>query len=68
MAVHVLVWSEDLWVIPPSLLGADMSPVVAMTNEDHQNICWTTTMKRNEINWAPAFIVVAALVFIFVGG
>lgn len=68
MAVHVLVWSKDLWVVQlPNLGGKSWPPdVEALGPEDEYwgplEFCWTTTMKRNEINWAPALILLAVIV------
>lgn len=64
MAVHVLVWSEDLWVVP----NTPATPVVGAPGEyrNPADFCWTTTMKRNQINYAPIVIIISLVVFIFV--
>jgi len=73
MSVHVLVWSEEVWAIPNPYRNATSFPPIlpplGPSNEyrDPLDFCWTTTMKRNEINLAPVFIVLSALAFIFVG-
>jgi len=66
MAVHVLVWSDDLWVVPHN--STDPFPDVPSLAQDRDpsNFCWTTTMKKNEINFAPALLVISAFVIIFV--
>jgi hypothetical protein len=72
MAVHVLVWSEDLWVVPNPYVNATTSPPVlpplgpANIFRDPLDFCWTTTMKRNEVNYAPVAIVLSAIIFFFV--
>lgn len=68
MAMHILVWSDDVWVVPnPYVNETVVAAPLGPTNEwrDPLNFCWTTTMKRNEINWAPAFVMVALVVFTF---
>ncbi|KAF9496158.1 hypothetical protein BDN71DRAFT_1482328 [Pleurotus eryngii] len=72
MAVHVIVWSDDLWVVPNYYTNATSFPPsvdpLGPPSEfrDPLDFCWTTTMKKNEINYAPvviimSFIVVASL-------
>ncbi|KAL0951249.1 hypothetical protein HGRIS_007967 [Hohenbuehelia grisea] len=68
MAIHVLVWSEDLWpagnpyinstTFPPQL--APLGPPSEF--RDPLDFCWTTTMKKNEINYSAVVIIVAVLV------
>ncbi|KAF5390251.1 hypothetical protein D9757_002979 [Collybiopsis confluens] len=68
MAVHVLVWSDDLWVVSnPYTNATSFPPMVAPlgpANEyrDPLDFCWTTTMKKNEINYAPAIVTLAVTV------
>lgn len=64
MAIHVLVWSDDLWVVPnPYLNGTDISnlPPLGPAAEfrDPLDFCWTTTMKRNELNYAPLIVFIS---------
>jgi hypothetical protein len=73
MALHVLVWSKDLWVVPNIKVdGQAWPPTVeplgpADEYRDALDFCWTTTMKRNEINWAPVLIVLAVVTSCAVG-
>ncbi|KAK0506489.1 hypothetical protein EDD18DRAFT_1455799 [Armillaria luteobubalina] len=68
MAVHVLVWSEDLWAVPnPYTNATSFPPIVASLGpadeyRDPLDFCWTTTMKKNEVNFAPVVVVLAAIV------
>ncbi|KAG5647947.1 hypothetical protein DXG03_006981 [Asterophora parasitica] len=68
MAVHVLVWSQDLWVVPNPYANAtsfppDVPPLGPSSEyRDAMDFCWTTTMKRNQVNYAPIVIVLAAIV------
>lgn len=72
MAVHVLVWSQDLWVVPnPYINSTVFPPVVAPLGpadqfRDPLDFCWTTTMKRNDVNYAPIFVIIALLIFVSV--
>lgn len=55
MAVHVLVWSDDLWVVSnPYTNATSFPPVVpplgpSSEYRDPLDFCWTTTMKKNEV-------------------
>lgn len=72
MAVHVLVWSSDLWVVPnPYLNATSFPPSVSPLGPsnvylDPLDFCWTTTMKRNEINFAPLLVIVAFITILSV--
>ncbi|KAJ7596992.1 hypothetical protein C8J56DRAFT_918855 [Mycena floridula] len=69
MAIHVLVWSQEMWPIPNPYINATSNPPIlpplgpASEFRDPLDFCWTTTMKRNEINFAPAVIILSAIVF-----
>ena len=69
MAVHVLVWSADLWVVPnPYVNAALSSPVVPPLGppdeyRDPLDCCYTTTMKKDDINYAPILVILAVIVF-----
>ncbi|KAF7347866.1 hypothetical protein MVEN_01544400 [Mycena venus] len=68
LAVHVLVWSQDLWIVPnPYTNATSFPPVVpplgpSSEYKDPLDFCWTTTMKRDEVNWAPVLIILAFFV------
>ncbi|KAJ8083971.1 hypothetical protein PM082_002738 [Marasmius tenuissimus] len=70
MAIHVLVWSDDLWPIPnPYTNATSFPPTLAPLGpsseyRDPLDFCWTTTMKRNEVNWAPVVIIISAIIII----
>ncbi|KAJ8486761.1 hypothetical protein ONZ45_g14559 [Pleurotus djamor] len=69
MAVNVLVWSEDLWAVPNYYRNAtSFPPVVAPLGPPEEyreplDFCWTTTMKKNEVNFAPVIIIISFLAF-----
>ena len=72
MAVHVLVWSQDLWAVPNPYLNATSFPPsvppLGPSNVffDPLDFCWTTTMKRNEINFAPLLVIIALVTILSV--
>lgn len=72
MAVHVLVWSDDLWVIPnPYTNATTLPPEVAPLGPSEEyreplDFCYTTTMLRNEINYAPVVVIIAIICFLAV--
>ena len=67
MAVHVLVWSDDLWAVPNPYTNAttfppDVPPLGPSDEyRDPLDFCYTTTMLRNEVNYAPAVFIIAFL-------
>lgn len=73
LVLHVLVWSQDLWVVPNPYINATTSPPIlsplgpAAEYREPLDFCWTTTMKRNEVNFAPVVITLSGVVFITVG-
>ena len=68
MALHVVIWSSELWVVPnPYINATSLPPVLEPLGPSDQyrdplDFCWTTTMKRNEINFAPAIVLCALIV------
>ncbi|KAJ7487562.1 hypothetical protein B0H11DRAFT_2013877 [Mycena galericulata] len=68
MALHVLVWSSDLWAVPNPYTNATTFPPVvpplgpSSEYRDPLDFCWTTTMKRDDINFAPALVILSILV------
>src|ERR1700722_1704638 len=69
LAVHVLIWSQDLWVVPnPYTNATSYPPVVPPLGppdefRDPLDFCWTTTMEKTQVNFAPIVIIISALVF-----
>ncbi|KAI0778259.1 hypothetical protein BD413DRAFT_103537 [Trametes elegans] len=66
MAVHVLVWSDDLWAIPNPYTNSSASPTVEPLGpsdqyRDPMDFCYTTTMLRNQINYAPIVVITAVI-------
>ncbi|PIL31892.1 hypothetical protein GSI_06596 [Ganoderma sinense ZZ0214-1] len=70
MAVHVLIWSDDLWAVPNPYTNATSFPPTMLPlgpsdeYRDPLDFCYTTTMLRNEINWAPAAVILALICFL----
>ena len=71
MAVHILVWSDDLWVVPNPYVYPNGTAIPGTPNlaplgppekfREPLDFCWTTSMERNSINYAPAVVVVALI-------
>ena len=67
MAMHVVVWSDDLWVVPNPYTNvtvnpADLPPLGPPAEfRSPLDFCYTTTMKRNELNYAPILVILALL-------
>lgn len=72
MALHVVIWSSELWVVPnPYINATSLPPVLEPLGPPDQyrdplDFCWTTTMKRDEINFAPAVVLCALIVIVTV--
>jgi hypothetical protein len=70
MAVHVMVWSDDLWVVPNPYVNATtlppQLPPLGPVSEFRGplDFCYTTTMERNQLNYAPAVLIVAIVSFL----
>lgn len=68
MAVHVITWSDDLWAVPNPYLNATTNPpAVAPLGPPDQfrgplDFCYTTTMKKDEINFAPPIVIMAIII------
>jgi hypothetical protein len=68
MAVHAVIWSQDLWVVPNPYMNATIPPSdLPPLGPPEQyraplDFCWTTTMKRNEINFAPVMVIAALII------
>lgn len=67
MAMHVLVWSEDLWVVPNPYVSATSFPPQlpplgpADQYREPLDFCWTTTMQRNQLNYAPVIVILSLI-------
>ena len=65
MSMHVLVWSDDLWVVPNPYTNSSVNPpdLPPLGPADEflgpLDFCYTTTMKRNELNYAPVLVILA---------
>lgn len=72
MAVHVMVWSDDLWVVPnPYINATALPPQLPSLGPSSEfrgplEFCYTTTMERNQFNYAPAVLIVAIISFLAV--
>lgn len=65
MAMHIMVWSDDLWVIPNPYTNATSNPPTLAPlgpSDEYRaplDFCWTTTMRLDEVNFAPVLIILA---------
>lgn len=72
IAVHGLLWSSDFWVVPnPYTNGtaslAELEPLGPPDEwRDPLDFCFTTTMRKDEVNYAPVIVAMSAITFIFV--
>ncbi|RPD55808.1 hypothetical protein L227DRAFT_614942 [Lentinus tigrinus ALCF2SS1-6] len=67
MAVHVLVWSDDLWVVPNPYTNTTIEVKPFGPPDEFRaplDFCYTTTMLRNEINYSPVVVVIAIICFL----
>ena len=70
VAVHTIVWSDELWVVANPYTNATTSPPVvaplgpADQYRDPLDFCYTTTMRKDEINWAPLLVILALALFL----
>ncbi|KAG8896999.1 hypothetical protein FRB99_008521 [Tulasnella sp. 403] len=66
LTVHGLVWTSDFWPVPNPYLNATTFPPQvpplgpSWEYRDPLDFCWTTTMKKDSLNWAP-FVVIFSL-------
>jgi len=69
VAVHVIAWSDDLWVVPNPYINATSNPPILpplgppAEYREPLDFCWTTTMRKDEINFAPLIVTIATLLF-----
>ncbi|KAI9511798.1 hypothetical protein F5148DRAFT_1315259 [Russula earlei] len=70
MAVHVITWSDDLWAVPNPYVNSTTNPPTVVPLgpldqfRDPLDFCYTTTMKKNELNFAPAVFIMAVLALV----
>lgn len=70
VVAHALLWSQDFWTIPNPYINSTTNPPVlpplGPSDEflDPLDFCYTTTMKRNEVNFAPLIVIVSAAAFV----
>lgn len=70
IALHALVWSSDFWVVPNPYLNSTVSPAQlpslgpAEVYRQPLDFCYTTTMLKDQINYAPVIVLISAFTFI----
>jgi len=71
IALHGILWSSDFWVVPNPYINATVPfppPPLGPTDLYHDplDFCYTTTMRKDHINYAPVIVILSALTFVFV--
>ena len=71
LSIDALTWSSAWWVIPnPYIDSPDQTPILPSLGDPHLyreplDFCWTTTMRKDQFNFAWLILPAAALVIIF---
>ncbi|EST06865.1 hypothetical protein PSEUBRA_003659 [Kalmanozyma brasiliensis GHG001] len=71
LAIDAIVWSSDFWPVPNPYKGGidhpDPGPLLGDPDIWHAplDFCYTTTMRKDEFNWAYIIIPMAVLIMIF---
>lgn len=74
IAMHGLLWSSDFWIVSNPYTNTTNPlaeiPPLGPTDvwRDPLDFCFTTTMRRDEVNYAPVIVVMSAITFVFVSG
>jgi len=72
IAMHGILWSSDFWVVenPYTSDNFDLSSMQPLGDpaiwRDPLDFCYTTTMRKDQGNWAPLVVVLCAITFFFV--
>ncbi len=72
IAMHGILWSSDFWVVENPYISdnfnpSNMQPLGDPTIwRDPLDFCYTTTMRKDEGNWAPLIVFLCAITFFFV--
>jgi hypothetical protein len=70
IAVHGILWSSDFWVVPNPYLNMTHFPPPplgpAEKFRDPLDFCYTTTMCKDKINWAPVVVIMSFISFVCV--
>ncbi|KIM22943.1 hypothetical protein M408DRAFT_269120 [Serendipita vermifera MAFF 305830] len=71
IAVHGLFWSSDFWVVANPYTNVT-NPLAELPTlgpasvwREPLDFCFTTTMRKDEVNYAPVIVVMSAITFIF---
>ncbi|CAE6475333.1 unnamed protein product [Rhizoctonia solani] len=72
ISVHAITWSSDFWPVENPFVGyngtktPDLQPLgPSSVFHEPLDFCWTTTMRKDEINYAPAAVVLGVLTLMF---
>ncbi|CAE6405463.1 unnamed protein product [Rhizoctonia solani] len=69
ISVHAITWSSDFWPLENPYIKSetpDPQPLGPSSEfHDPLDFCWTTTMRKDEINYAPVAVVLGILTLMF---
>ncbi|KAG8691132.1 hypothetical protein FRC11_006552 [Ceratobasidium sp. 423] len=69
VSVHAITWSSDFWPVENPYISTqdpDLKPLgPSSVFHDPLDFCWTTTMEKDEINYAPVAVILGILTLIF---
>ncbi|KAH7318861.1 hypothetical protein B0J17DRAFT_773208 [Rhizoctonia solani] len=69
LSIHAITWSSDFWPVENPYIKSetpDLQPLGPSSEfHDPLDFCWTTTMRKDEINYAPVAVVLGILTLIF---
>ena len=72
IAMHGILWSSDFWVVENPYISDNFSPSKMQPLgdptvwRDPLDFCYTTTLRKDQGNWAPLVVCLCAITFFFV--
>ena len=64
ISIGALVWTSDFWAVADPYLTTDtpqLEPLGPSSDyRDPLDFCWTTTMRKDQVNFSPIVIIIAA--------
>ncbi|CAG7849321.1 SubName: Full=Uncharacterized protein {ECO:0000313/EMBL:CCA70937.1} [Serendipita indica DSM 11827] len=68
IAMHGILWSSDFWVVPNPYQNGTKAAVQLLGPpevwRDPMDFCYTTTMRKDEVNYAPVIVAMSVATFI----
>ena len=72
IAMHGILWSSDFWVVENPYISDNFNPSKMQSLgdptiwRDPLDFCYTTTMRKDQGNWAPLIVFLCAITFLLV--